>query len=140
MLYAGMTDEAIKVVAAARDRHDGLKRNPFDEAECGHHYARAMASWACYLAATGFGYDGVTKTMRFGSPQKPTSWFWSTGDAWGVAKMSPQQDGTSISMTVMGGSIKLARVDLSQQGGATLEAEKELREGDHLDVLVSRDA
>ena len=36
---------AEKVVKDIRDRYDGLKRNPFDEAECGHHYARAMAAW-----------------------------------------------------------------------------------------------
>ena len=36
----------------------GRRRNPFDEAECGHHYARAMASWGLVVALTGFGYDG----------------------------------------------------------------------------------
>lgn len=40
--------EAEAVVAAIRDRYDGVKRNPFDEAECGHHYARALAAWTVY--------------------------------------------------------------------------------------------
>ena len=36
---------AERVVRNIRDRYDGVKRSPFDEAECGHHYARALAAW-----------------------------------------------------------------------------------------------
>ena len=43
------------------------KRSPFDEAECGHHYGRAMASWSALLALTGFQYSGVTKEIKFGN-------------------------------------------------------------------------
>ena len=41
---------AEKVVRDIRSRYDGRKRNPFDEAECGHHYVRALASWSVYKA------------------------------------------------------------------------------------------
>ena len=41
---------AEEVVRDIRDRYDGFKRNPFDEAECGHHYARALASWSVFRA------------------------------------------------------------------------------------------
>ncbi len=50
MIFQGMDADALKVVRAVRDRHDGLKRNPFSEPECGHNYARSMASWNCLLA------------------------------------------------------------------------------------------
>ena len=50
MVFQGMDDDALKVVKAVRDRYDGLKRNPFSEAECGHNYARSMASWNVLLA------------------------------------------------------------------------------------------
>ena len=50
MIFQGMDADALKVVKAVRDRHDGLKRNPFSEPECGHNYARSMASWNCLLA------------------------------------------------------------------------------------------
>lgn len=46
----GRLDEAERVVRDIRDRYDGVKRNPFDEAECGHHYARALDSWTVYRA------------------------------------------------------------------------------------------
>lgn len=38
--------EAEKVVRDVRSRYDGRKRNPFDEAECGHHYVRALVAWS----------------------------------------------------------------------------------------------
>ena len=50
MMFQGMDTDAVKVVKAIRDRHDGLKRNPFNEPECGHNYARSMASWNVLLA------------------------------------------------------------------------------------------
>jgi uncharacterized protein (DUF608 family) len=42
----GHPEEATAVVRAVRDRHDGARRNPFNEPECGSYYARSMASWA----------------------------------------------------------------------------------------------
>lgn len=50
MIFEGMDEEALRAVKAVRDRHDGLRRNPFSEPECGHNYARSMASWNCLQA------------------------------------------------------------------------------------------
>ena len=46
----GRFAEAEKVVKDIRDRYDGRKRNPFDEAECGHHYSRALVAWSVLRA------------------------------------------------------------------------------------------
>jgi uncharacterized protein (DUF608 family) len=86
MLYEGMTDEGLKVMSDVRERYDGARRNPFDEAECGHHYARAMASWAAINALTGFQYSAVDGTMTFDAPDG--TYFWSTGHAWGTVNIS----------------------------------------------------
>jgi len=50
----GMQDEALRILGAVRGRYDGYRRNPFNEVECGSHYARALASWSVLHAATGF--------------------------------------------------------------------------------------
>ena len=42
----GRFAEAERVVRDVRSRYDGKKRNPFDEAECGHHYVRALVAWS----------------------------------------------------------------------------------------------
>jgi hypothetical protein len=39
-------------------------RNPFDEIECGHWYARAMASYALLQGLTGARYDAVDRTLH----------------------------------------------------------------------------
>ncbi len=84
MLYEGNTTNGLRVIEAIRARYDGERRSPFNEAECGHHYARAMASWAAILALTGFHYSAVTGQMTFGAIAHGSRTFWSTGDAWGV--------------------------------------------------------
>lgn len=63
MASVGMVDECIDIVTEARKRYDGYKRNPYDEYECGHWYARAMASYALIGGLTGIRYDNVDKTL-----------------------------------------------------------------------------
>ena len=58
MIYAGMVAKGSSASRNIRARYDGEKRNPWDEAECGHHYARAMAAWSGVLAFSGFRYHG----------------------------------------------------------------------------------
>ena len=65
MIYEGQIENGLKVFKNIRDRYDGFKRNPFNEGEFGHRYARAMAAWAGILAYTGFKYSAVDKTMSF---------------------------------------------------------------------------
>ena len=47
-----------------RDRYDGRVRNPFNEYECGHWYARAMASYGLIQGLTGVRYDAVERTLH----------------------------------------------------------------------------
>ena len=83
MLYTGMSQEAQQVIADVRNRYDGLKRNPFNEEECGNHYARAMASWSAIPAISRFNYSGVDK--QFSITGKNGNYFWSNGYSWGNA-------------------------------------------------------
>ncbi len=53
MAYEGMRDEALAILRAIRERHDGRRRNPYNEYECGSHYARALASWSVWRAFGG---------------------------------------------------------------------------------------
>ena len=89
MLYEGQVGNGLECIRNIRDRYDGCKRSPFDEAECGHHYARAMASWAAVLAMTGFGYSGVEKSMTFTA--QDGSFFWSNGYAWGTCSLKKRK-------------------------------------------------
>jgi len=63
LMLEGMVEEGLDIVRTCRDRYDGRFRNPFNEYECGHWYARAMASYALIYGMTGVRYDAVTKTL-----------------------------------------------------------------------------
>ena len=63
MFREGLVSEGLAVVRAARDRYDGRIRNPYNEYECGHWYARALASFALNFGLTGVRYDKVEKRL-----------------------------------------------------------------------------
>ena len=67
LILQGLVEEGLDVVRTCRNRYDGSVRNPFNEYECGHWYARAMASYGLLQALTGVRYDAVEKTLYFNS-------------------------------------------------------------------------
>ena len=83
MIYAGMTAQGVECVRNARARHDGEKRNPWNEPECGHHYARAMSAWSTLLAVSGFHYQGGDRRITIKAPAGHRC-FWSTATGWGT--------------------------------------------------------
>lgn len=82
MIYEGMKEEGLKCISSIRKRFDGARRNPFSEPECGHHYARSMASWSAIPALSAFHYSGVDKSLSITAAEG--KWFWSNGSAWGT--------------------------------------------------------
>ncbi len=114
MLYEGQVNNGLECIRNIRDRYDGRKRSPFDEAECGHHYARAMASWAAVLAMTGFGYSGVEKSMTFTA--QDGSFFWSNGYAWGTCSLEKRKRDIQVELSVLHGQLHLSRFILRQFG------------------------
>lgn len=85
LITEGLVDEGLQVITNIRHRYDGERRNPYDEAECGHHYGRAMASWGAVIALTGFDYNAHTGVLRFTPRQAGMQQlFWSTGNAYGT--------------------------------------------------------
>jgi uncharacterized protein (DUF608 family) len=123
MIYEGMNDDALKCIKAIRDRHDGAKRNPFSEPECGHHYARSMASWASVIALSEFSYSGVSKTMTITS--RPGVYFWSNGYTWGTCEVKNDE----VTLNVLKGSLSLNTFRLSD-GRAKKRLNLKIAEGD----------
>jgi hypothetical protein len=111
MLQEGMTKEGLTCIRNVRDRYNGLKRSPFDEAECGHHYARAMAAWAAVLALTGFHYSAVRQEMVLSVPEGKH--FFSTGYAFGTCTVTQEGQGTRIELTVREGALPLHAIKIN---------------------------
>ena len=64
LMLTGLVDEGLTIVRTCRDRYDGRSRNPFDEVEAGHWYARAMASYGLLQGLSGARYDAVDKVLH----------------------------------------------------------------------------
>jgi len=67
LMLNGEVDKGLDVVRTLRKRYDGRVRNPFNEYECGHWYARAMASYGLIQGLTGIRYDRLEKTLYLDS-------------------------------------------------------------------------
>lgn len=94
LIFEDYVSEGLKIVKAVRDRHDGIKRNPWDELENCHHYARSMASWGLLIALSGFRYDLVDGNISF-DPRinaDDFSCFFSTGKGWGIYKQKKDKE------------------------------------------------
>ncbi len=114
LIYEGEAAKGIEVAAAVRERYDGYRRNPWDEVECGHHYARSMASWALLPALTGFTCDAERKLLCFrpAMTQASFSVLFTCGAGWGLFTQVRTEAGRGQSrITVLGGDLEGYRID-----------------------------
>jgi hypothetical protein len=128
MLYEGMENEGLETIKNIRDRYDGLKRNPFDEAECGHHYARAMASWAGIIAESEFQYSAIDKSIKF--TDKPGNYFWSTGTAWGMCEITKNGKVYKVTIEVLHGNMALNKLQIGENNLKSFKSSKLILENE----------
>jgi uncharacterized protein (DUF608 family) len=67
LMMMGEVEKGLDIVREARLRYDGRIRNPFNEYECGHWYARALASYSLLQGLTGLRYDALDRTLHLDS-------------------------------------------------------------------------
>jgi hypothetical protein len=121
MLYAGMMKPGLECIANVRRRYDGEKRNPWDEAECGHHYARAMAAWSGVLALSGFRYDGGESRLAIVPKSSLATFncFWSTATGWGVFTRKRSKTQQQLRLQVHSGDLTFKSCELAVTPGAS---------------------
>jgi uncharacterized protein (DUF608 family) len=118
LIWEGAGREGLDIVRAARDRYDGRKRNPWDEVECGHHYARAMSSWSLLHALSGFSWDGVEKRLAFAPRVQPTRFrgLFTAGTGWGTFEQARRGPRLVVTLRVLGGSFDVRCLGLEWPG------------------------
>ena len=137
MLYEGMQEEGLACIRAIRARYDGRRRNPFDEAECGHHYARAMASWAAILALTGFHYSAVSRTLTLTA--RPGRFPWANGRAWGTLQVARAGDGARdvrVDLVVHEGQVAIDWLVIGDRAPVSTGRSRPLEAGERLTQSV----
>jgi non-lysosomal glucosylceramidase len=105
LIHRGLTEEGLAIVAGARARYDGARRNPWNEIECGSYYARSMAAYALVNAWSGLSYDLTRGEVGF-APKADGRFFWSLGGAWGDVTVT----GDRAELHVVHGEINLRQV------------------------------
>jgi uncharacterized protein (DUF608 family) len=115
LAFEGMMTEALNVVESTRRRFDGERRNPWNEPECGHHYARALASWASLIACSGFRYSAPQRelTLMPRTRRQAFRCFWSVPSGWGSFTHTLKPQGQSVQVQVAEGSIAVASLALN---------------------------
>src|SRR4029078_6123885 len=87
LMLMGRVKEGLDIVRASRNRYDGRVRNPFNEYECGHWYARALASYGYLQGLTGVRFDAVDKTLYIDSKVGDFTTFLSTEKGFGTVSL-----------------------------------------------------
>lgn len=123
MIYEGLVDEGLSIVKGIRDRHDGIRRNPFNEFECGDHYARALASWSVLLALSGYRYSAPEGSLSFAPRMGGSKFecFFSTGTAWGTVRLANGKGAPTVKLSVIEGTLELRQLGAASPGGAVDE-------------------
>lgn len=124
LVYAGLHDDALEVERAVRRRYDGTARSPWNEIECGNHYARSLASWGLLLATSGAQWDAPARTLSF-APASDGRYLFTTGTGWGRVEVA----GDRIRLDIDGGVLDLDRLVLH---GRTAAGPARLATGEHL--------
>ncbi len=137
-IYAGLLDDGIRTIEDVRLRYDGERRNPWDEPECGHHYARAMSSWSTLIALSGFHYNAAQNLLSL-QPRAHAPFFrsfWSTNSGWGSFSIRRTDARQRLELLVTRGSLRLQSLRLPASGEAPSSVTLDDRQLEH---AVSRD-
>ena len=111
LMMIGELKKGVEVFAAVRDRYKGHNRNPFNEIECGSHYARSMTSYGALLVLSGYEFDLPKRKISFAPKVQSGGCFrstWSTGSAWGNVSIV---DG-ELTLKVIGGVLQLNKIGI----------------------------
>jgi len=117
MILNGLEEEGLRCVRAVRDRYDGTNRNPWNEIECGGHYARSMASWSLIMAYQGLSADMTENAVAFNkiSANSKYSGIWAFSGAWGKLICGDNK----FTLICLGGNLDIKKIAFADSGYAT---------------------
>jgi non-lysosomal glucosylceramidase len=122
MVWEGMLTEALALCRGVHERYHPSKHNPWNEIECGDHYARSMASWGVLVALAGFECHGPKAHLGFAPRITPEDFRCAYTAAEGWGSYAQKRTGTSQTHTVevRRGSVPVRTLALAVPKGATL--------------------
>lgn len=124
MIAEGLVQEGLAICRAVHDRYHPLKRNPYNEVECGDHYARALASWGVYTALQGFEYHGPKGHIGFApriTPENFKSAF-TGAEGWGLFAQKREGGAQEDRIEVRWGVLRLKTLAFEIPAGTAVTA------------------
>jgi uncharacterized protein (DUF608 family) len=112
MIWEGLVEEGLAITRAIHDRYAASKRNPWNEVECGDHYARSMASYGVFLAACGYEHHGPSRYLAFAPRLSPDNFraAFTTAEGWGMFEQTRQGAEQRETIQVLHGRLRLRRL------------------------------
>ncbi|MDF7825979.1 GH116 family glycosyl hydrolase [Pontiellaceae bacterium B12227] len=112
-----LVTQGLAATRAVHDRYAPAKRNPYNEVECSDHYARAMSSYAVFLAACGFDYDGPAGKIGFDPVIHPENFRapFTAAEGWGTFSQTLGEGEMKAELSVNWGRLRLKSIKLNTQ-------------------------
>ena len=109
MIWEGQVQDGLAVTRAVHDRYHPARRNPWNEVECGDHYARSMASYGVYLAACGFEYHGPKGHIGFAPRVSPENFkaAFTSAEGWGTFRQQVTEQKLTATIDLHSGTLRL---------------------------------
>jgi hypothetical protein len=120
MIWEGLVEEGLAICRGIHDRYHPARHNPFNEVECGDHYARSLASWGVYNALLGFEYSGPGRRIGFAprlSPENFAAAFTSAG-GWGLFRQNRSREYQKNLIEIRWGRLPIKTLVLEVPEGA----------------------
>jgi len=114
MIAEGLVQEGLAVSRAIHDRYHPSKRNPYNEIECGDHYARSMASYGVYVSVCGFEYHGPRGHIGFAPKLTPERFraAFIGAEGWGTFEQQVEQGCQRAAVRMVCGRLRVRSVSL----------------------------
>ena len=123
MIWEGLLTEGLGVERALHDRYHASRRNPWNEVECGDHYARSMASYGVFVAACAFEYHGPKGRIAFSPRLTPDDFkaAFTAAEGWGTFSQNRTAARQTNRLGMKSGRLSLKTLVFDLPAGAVLK-------------------
>lgn len=122
MAWEGMLTEALAICRGVHERYHPARHNPWNEIECGDHYARALASWGVLTGLTGYEHHGPQRHLGFAPRMTPDDFRCAFTAAEGWGGFSQRRSGATQTdeITLRRGAVRVRTLALALPAGTVL--------------------
>jgi len=141
MAWGGMVTEALAICRGVHERYHPSKHNPWNEVECGDHYARGMASHGVFLGLCGFEYHGPKAHIGFAPRITPNDFraAFTAAEGWGTISQKRQQGKQTNQIEIRYGTLYVETIALQAAEDAEVTSVSAKVGGKSLELTFTQD-